>query len=89
MLDPSVIEFLEKESSIGSFLDEAYSMVDNSVSTYIARGFDSLMVSFGCTGGQHRSVYCAEHMAQHLRKHFPKIIVELTHFELGKKLTLQ
>lgn len=88
-LDPSVVEFLEKESSIGSFLDEAYSMVDNSVSTYIARGFDSLMVSFGCTGGQHRSVYCAEHMAQHLRKHFPEIIVELTHFELGKKLTLQ
>lgn len=88
-LDPSVIEFLEKESSIGSFLDEAYSMVDNSVSTYIARGFDSLMVSFGCTGGQHRSVYCAEHMAQHLRKQFPEIIVELTHFELGKKLTLQ
>ena len=88
-LDTEVIEFLENEGSITKFLDEAYSMVDNSVSTYIERGFNSLMVSFGCTGGQHRSVYSAEHMARHLHDRFPGITVELTHFELGKKLTLQ
>ena len=78
-----MIEFLEKDGGIVDFLDHAYAMVDNSVDTYIARGFTDLSVSFGCTGGQHRSVYSAEHMASHLVKKYPEIRVELTHFEQG------
>lgn len=81
--DAEVIEFLEKDGGIVDFLDHAYAMVDNSVDTYIARGFTDLSVSFGCTGGQHRSVYSAEHMASHLVKKYPEIRVELTHFEQG------
>lgn len=84
-LDKEVIDFLENDGSILKFLDEAYAMVDNSVETYIDRGFTSLMVSFGCTGGQHRSVYSAEHMATHLHSKFPEAVIELTHYELGKR----
>ena len=88
-LDREVIEFLENDGSILQFLSEVYPMVDNSVETYLNRGFTSLMVSFGCTGGQHRSVYSAEHLAAHLHERFPDAIIELTHFELGKKLILK
>lgn len=84
-LDRAVIDFLEEDGGITGFLEHAYSMVDNSVDTYLARGFTSLSVSFGCTGGQHRSVYSAEHMAAHLIKKYPQIRVELTHFEQGIK----
>lgn len=88
-LDSEVIEFLENDGSILKFLSEVYPMVDNSVETYLRRGFTSLMVNFGCTGGQHRSVYSAEHLAAHLHERFPDAIIELTHFELGKKLILK
>jgi RNase adaptor protein for sRNA GlmZ degradation len=53
---------------VHEFLENASSLVDASVSTYQSRGFKHLMVSFGCTGGQHRSVYLAEHLAKHLRE---------------------
>lgn len=79
--DREVIDFLEKDGGILKFLDNAYAMVDNSVETYIERGFTDLSVSFGCTGGQHRSVYSADHMAAHLVDKYPAIRVELTHFE--------
>ncbi len=79
-LDAPVIEFLEKDGEIITFLSHCYSLVDASVARYIERGFTNLMVAFGCTGGQHRSVYCAQHMAEHLAKKF-NIKVELTHRE--------
>lgn len=79
-LDAQVIKFLEDDGEILTFLDHAYAMVDASVKRYVERGFTNLMVSFGCTGGQHRSVYCAQHMAEHINKKF-NVKVELVHRE--------
>ena len=79
--DEPVIRFLEDDGEIIGFLDHVYGVVDPHVETYASRGFTSLMVSFGCTGGQHRSVYCAEHLAHHLASKYPNIIVSLTHRE--------
>lgn len=79
-LDAQVIKYLEDDGGILKFLDHVYELVDTSVSCYIERRFTSLMVSFGCTGGQHRSVYCAQHLAEHVSKKFG-IQVELVHRE--------
>ena len=81
--DEAVIEYLDRQESVGQFLSHVFSLVDASVANYRERGFSSLMVSFGCTGGQHRSVYLAEHLAEHLRD---KGHVEVTvrHAELEK-----
>src|SRR5208282_1132076 len=65
--DEPVIDYLNQQESVHEFLAHAKSLVDASVSTYQSRGFKHLMVSFGCTGGQHRSVYLAEQLAKHLR----------------------
>jgi aminoglycoside/choline kinase family phosphotransferase len=65
--DSPVIEYLKQHEVVDQFLSNAKSLVDASVNEYQRRGFSSLMVSFGCTGGQHRSVYLAEQMAKHLR----------------------
>jgi RNase adaptor protein for sRNA GlmZ degradation len=79
--DMEVIRFLEDDGEICGFLDHVYGVVDPHVETYSRRGFTSLMVSFGCTGGQHRSVYCAEHLAHHLAEKYPEIRVRLIHRE--------
>jgi aminoglycoside/choline kinase family phosphotransferase len=65
--DAPVIDYLNQQESVHQFLASAMSLVDASVDTYQRRGFKHLMVSFGCTGGQHRSVYLAEQLAKHLR----------------------
>jgi aminoglycoside/choline kinase family phosphotransferase len=65
--DAPVIDYLNQQESVHQFLANAISFVDASVNTYQRRGFKHLMVSFGCTGGQHRSVYLAEQLAKHLR----------------------
>ncbi len=65
--DAAVIDFLDRHQSVREFLSHAISLVDASVAAYRRRGFSNLMVSFGCTGGQHRSVYLAEQLARHLR----------------------
>lgn len=79
-LDTPVIEFLEKDGEILTFLDHAYALVDNSVERYLERGFTNLQVSFGCTGGQHRSVYSAQAMAEHLHQKY-NVEVLLIHRE--------
>lgn len=78
--DLPVIEFLEERGEIAKFLDSCYELVDASVTRYIQRGFTNLSVSFGCTGGQHRSVYGAEQMARHLSEMFG-VAVKLIHRE--------
>ncbi len=65
--DAAVADYLEQHESVRQFLTNAEALVDASVNNYQQRGFKSLMVSFGCTGGQHRSVYLAAQMAKHLR----------------------
>jgi RNase adaptor protein for sRNA GlmZ degradation len=65
--DAPVIEYLEQQESVRQFLANVIALVEQSVSSYQSRGFKNLMVSFGCTGGQHRSVYLAEQLARHLR----------------------
>lgn len=77
-LDKPVKDFLEQRTKMAAFLNSAFDMVDISVSNYIERGFGSLMVNFGCTGGQHRSVYAAEALARHLKNKF-KVKIILTH----------
>jgi aminoglycoside/choline kinase family phosphotransferase len=69
-LDPDVISFLENRSEIDEFIFSADALVDQSVENYLARGFSSLFVAFGCTGGRHRSVFCAEKLARHLRERY-------------------
>ena len=77
-MDAPVIEFLEKESNITEFLENAYALVDNMVDTYKKRGFTHIQVCCGCTGGQHRSVYSAEHIAHHVADKFGVRVV-VTH----------
>ena len=62
--DAAVIDYLDRQESVHQFLAHVISLVDASVANYQRRGFSNLMVSFGCTGGQHRSVYLAEHLAR-------------------------
>jgi len=82
-LDEPVVRFLEDDGEILTFLDSVYKLADAHVRRYIQRGFTSLMFSFGCTGGQHRSVYAAQHLAEHLHQKFPQVQVLLTHREQG------
>lgn len=84
--DQPVIDFLEKRGEVQEFLKGVCLLVDPAVARYEQRGFESLQIGFGCTGGQHRSVYCAEHMAAHLRETFPGVRVVLEHREQGIKL---
>ena len=81
-LDEPVIRFLEEDGEISVFLEHVYALVDASVRKYLRRGFTSLCVSFGCTGGRHRSVYAAQHLAQHLHDTFG-VEVDLHHREQG------
>ena len=69
-LDEPVIRFLEDDGEILKFLDHVYALADHHVNRYMQRGFTSLMFCFGCTGGQHRSVYSAQHLAEHIHRKF-------------------
>jgi len=77
-LDKPVKDFLEQQTKMPDFLNSVYSIVDISVEDYIKRGFEHLTINFGCTGGQHRSVYAAEALARHLRNKF-KVKIVLNH----------
>jgi len=78
--DQMVKDFFKQNPGIDQFLDDATRTVSPTIETYMRRGFASLMVSFGCTGGQHRSVYCAQGFAERISKLFD-IDVELCHRE--------
>ena len=79
--DKPVVDFLNQQEDVDEFLNNAFSLVDMSVDKYEELNFTHLMVSFGCTGGQHRSVYCAERLAEHLREG-QSVQVTLWHREL-------
>lgn len=78
--DKEVKDYLEQETRMPEFLNSVFDVVDISVEDYLRRGFGSLMVSFGCTGGQHRSVYAAEALARHLKNKFG-VKIEINHIE--------
>ncbi|WP_340112859.1 RapZ C-terminal domain-containing protein [Maribellus mangrovi] len=78
--DLAVQEFLEQKSEMGLFLESAKKLVEQSVKVYLERGFSHLSVSFGCTGGQHRSVYSAEKLSEYLQNNYPVNVV-LVHRE--------
>ena len=82
--DKSVKDFLEQQTKMPEFLNSVFDIVDITVEEYIKRDFESLMVSFGCTGGQHRSVYAADALARHLRNKF-KVKIELRHMVQDEK----
>ena len=73
-----VQQFLQAEPAVAEFLGHAESLVGQAVRKYMERGFTHLSVAFGCTGGQHRSVYCAEQLAARIKSQYP-CQVHLTH----------
>ncbi len=87
-LDAPVIKFLEDDGEILTFLQSVYALADAHVERYIKRGFTDLMFSFGCTGGRHRSVYSAQHLAEHLHAKYG-IEVRVCHREQGISITLE
>ena len=87
-LDAPVIRFLEDDGEILTFLESVYRLADAHVERYMKRGFTDLMFSFGCTGGQHRSVYSAQHLAEHLHAKYG-IEVRICHREQGIKEVLR
>jgi len=87
-LDSPVIDFLEKKGEIITFLEHCFALVDKTIECYDSRGFTSLMVNYGCTGGQHRSVYSAQKTAEHIKAQFPHVNVHLIHRERNIDLYL-
>jgi aminoglycoside/choline kinase family phosphotransferase len=82
--DKPVKDFLEQQTRMPEFLNSVFDIVDITVEDYIRRGFQHLSVSFGCTGGQHRSVYAADALARHLRNKF-KVKTEVKHLVQEEK----
>ena len=82
--DKEVMDFLEQQTKMPEFLHSVFDIVDITVEEYIKREFESLMISFGCTGGQHRSVYAADALARHLKNKF-KVKIELKHIVQEEK----
>lgn len=80
-LDPGVARFIEAFPSTADYWTSVRTLADTHISDYLRRGFESLTVSFGCTGGQHRSVYFAERLARHVEEAFPDVRVRLHHRE--------
>jgi aminoglycoside/choline kinase family phosphotransferase len=87
-LDAPVSQYLDGNAQMQEFLQHACALADTAVERYLARGFSHLQVSFGCTGGQHRSVYSAQHLAQHLHEKFAEVEVAVTHREQKIKQVL-
>lgn len=78
-LDLPVIRFLQTQSHADDFLRHCFAIIKPAILDYLQRGFAHLTISYGCTGGQHRSVYCTEQTAQYLREQFSGLRIELRH----------
>ena len=81
--DSAVIEYLQRFDSVQLFLNHVFGIIDAAVKNYQEREFTNLMVSFGCTGGQHRSVYCAERLKEHLQEN--NIATKIQHLMIDEK----
>jgi N-acetylmuramate 1-kinase len=81
-MDEPVKKFLDGQKEMQDFLNNIFNIIDPAVENYISRNFTDLMVSFGCTGGQHRSVYSAQKLSEHINQKFHEVQTELTHINL-------
>jgi len=86
--DKKVIDFLEQRTKMNEFVNNVMNIIDISVEEYIKRGFGNLQINFGCTGGQHRSVYAAEAICRHLKTKF-NVKTRIRHIEQEIKQQLQ
>lgn len=82
--DNEVVLFLDSQPEMKKFLNNVYDIIDPAIENFIERNFTHLMISFGCTGGQHRSVYAAEKTREHINKKYPGIIIKLNHNQIVK-----
>ena len=80
--DDAVKNFLDKQQEMQEFLKNTFNIIDPAIKNYLSRNFTDLMVSFGCTGGQHRSVYSAQKLEEHINQKYPEVKTELTHINL-------
>ena len=85
--DKTVKDYIEQQTKMPEFLNNIYNIIDITVEDYIKRGFENLSINFGCTGGQHRSVYAADALARHLKNKFG-VKVELNHNNMGNWLAV-
>ncbi|PIE99827.1 MAG: ATP-binding protein [Paludibacter sp.] len=83
-MDESVAAFLTEKKEVKFFLDHVAAICSQSIETYLERGFTNLMIGFGCTGGQHRSVFMAEQMAQYIAQAYEDVVVNLRHLQQEK-----
>lgn len=81
--DKSVVDYLDAEVTVHNFLEAVIQVLSVNIDNYLERGFTDLFVAFGCTGGQHRSVYCAQTIAEKLRHKYPVSELLLEHREIG------
>ena len=81
-LDKDVVELLDSKPDMKKFLSNVESLIREAIDRYLERGFTSLYVAFGCTGGKHRSVYSAEKLLEFIEQNYPQVTVLLTHTEL-------
>ncbi|MBK8663671.1 MAG: hypothetical protein IPN18_18495 [Ignavibacteriales bacterium] len=82
--DLRVIEFLKKDEDVQKFINHVTQIIEISIDNYLKRDFSNLMINFGCTGGQHRSVFMAEYFAEYIRNKY-NVNVALRHRELEMK----
>lgn len=79
-MDEPVANYLMKEADVNLFFEQVAAIVDQAVSKYLERGFTDIMVNFGCTGGQHRSVFLAEQLAKYLSENYDNVLISLRHW---------
>lgn len=87
-LDKEVVLFLDTQEAMTKFLNNVYNIIDPAIENYLERNFTDLMISFGCTGGQHRSVYAAEKTREHISQKYPEVIIEFHHKQIEKGLNI-
>lgn len=79
--DQDVIDFLERKTEMPKFIVHIENIVSITLDNYVERGFEHIQINFGCTGGQHRSVYSAEKIATFVEEKYPMVEVKITHDE--------
>jgi len=80
--DKEVIDFINNEAASHIFINAIKNVIDVNIDNYIKRNFSDLSINFGCTGGQHRSVFCANAITHYIVQKYPQVSVELKHLEL-------